>query len=81
MTEARPRTTPATAGEIRQILGALDDSVVIAILGLGATLEEVREAQAWFTSDDYLHRTLHHQLSGRAAEVFRILEEQLPEIE
>lgn len=74
-------TKPATASEIRQILGPLDDAVITAILGLGATQDEIREAQAWFGSDDYLHRTLHHQLSGRAAEVFRLLEEELPEPE
>jgi len=71
----------ATASEIRAIVGALDDSLIAAILALGATREEILEAQAWFTSDDYLHRELHHSLRGRAALVFDILEAALPELD
>lgn len=81
MNPSHQRMKPATATEIHQILGSLDDAVVTAILALGATQDEIREAQAWLSSDDYLHRTLHHQLSGRAAEVFQLLEEELPEPE
>ena len=81
MTTPSQQTKPVTASEIREILGSLDDAVVTAILALGATRDEIREAQAWLNSDDYLHRALHHQLSGRAAEVFRLLEEELPEPE
>lgn len=69
----------ATASEIRDIVGALDDSVIASIVALGATRNELLEAQAWFTSDDYLHRELHHSLHGRAAQVFDILEAELRE--
>jgi hypothetical protein len=69
----------ATASEVRDIVGGLDDGVIASIAALGATCEEIAEAQAWLTSDDYLHRELHHTLSGRAAQVFDILEAQLPE--
>ena len=69
----------AAASEIRTIVGALEDSVISSILALGATREEILEAQAWLTSDDYLHRKLHHSLRGRAAEVFAILEAELSE--
>lgn len=69
----------ATASEIREVVGTLDDSVIASIEALGATREEIAEAQAWMTSDDYLHRELHHALSGRAAAVFDILEAELPE--
>lgn len=81
MTALDQGTKPVTASEICEILGSLDDAVVTAILALGATRDEIREAQAWLGSDDYLHRTLHHQLSGRAAEVFQLLEEELPKSE
>lgn len=69
----------ATASEIRAIVGALEDNVIASIAALGATRDEVLEAQAWFASDDYLHRQLHHALKGRAAQVFEILEAELPE--
>lgn len=69
----------ATASEVRDIVGQVDDAVVMSILQLGATPGEVAEAQAWLTSDDYLHRALRHALQGRAAQVFEILEAELPE--
>ena len=73
------KTRVATGREIRAIVGPLDDGVIAAIAALGSTPEEIAEAKAWLTSDDYLHRKLHHQLRGRAALVFDILESQLPE--
>ncbi len=68
---------PATASDVRAVIGDLDDSVIASIVALGATREEILEAQAWLASDDYLHRELHHSLQGRAAEVFDILEAEL----
>lgn len=71
----------ATASEVRHIVGDVDDSVVASIVALGATRAEVIEAQTWLTSDDYLHRALHHTLQGRTAQVFDILEAELPQPE
>lgn len=70
---------PATALEIRQILGPVDDQLMNSILSLEATPDDVLVAQTWLTSDDYLHRQLHHTLSGRAAQVFEILEAEQPD--
>ena len=81
MTNTNQDGNAATASDIRHIVGALDDSVIASIIALGATREEILEAQAWLTSDDYLHRELHHSLHGRAAEVFEILEAELEEPE
>jgi len=74
-----PDGKAASAGEIRDIDGTLDDGVIASIVALGATREEILEARAWLASDDYLHRELHHSLRGRAAEVFDILEAELQE--
>lgn len=79
MTEGQSKRTPATGQEIRDILGPADDSVIASILAVGATREEILEAFSWLTSDDYLHRELHHGLSGPAALVFDILEAELLE--
>ncbi len=79
MTRIDHHDRAATASEILDIVGALDDSVIASIVALGATREEILEAQAWLTSDDYLHRELHHPLHGRAAQGFDILEAELPE--
>jgi hypothetical protein len=79
MSNADPPVRPATAGEIRAVVGALDDSVVAGILALGATREEVLEAWTWFGSDDYLHRELHRAPGGRTAAIVDLLEAELPE--
>jgi hypothetical protein len=69
----------ATASEVREIVGTLDDSVIASIVALDATRDEILEAQTWLASDDYLHRELHHSLQGRAAQVFDLLEAELPD--
>jgi hypothetical protein len=79
VTDKQPKQTPASAGEIREILGPVDDSVIASILAVGPARGEILEAFSWLSSDDYLHRELHHGLSGRAALVFDILEAELPE--
>jgi hypothetical protein len=79
MTRIDPHDKAATASETRDIVGALSDGVIASIVALGATREEIVEAQAWLNSDDFLHRELRHSLHGRAAQVFDILEAELPE--
>lgn len=79
MASAEQSEQSATAAEIRDIVGPLDDAVITAILGIGPTRDEIIEARAWLTSDDYMHRELHHALHGRAAQVFDILASELPE--
>jgi len=71
--------TPATASEIRAIIGPCDDDLLANILRSEATRDEVLEAHTWLMSDDYIQRRLHHSLRGRAAQVFEILESELPE--
>lgn len=77
MTALEQHTRRATAEEIRAIIGPSDDDLLTRIVAVGATREEVLEAFTWLGSDDYLHRKLHHSLSGRAALVFDLLEAEL----
>lgn len=69
----------ATASEIREIVGGVDDAVLASIVAVGATQEEVLEAKTWLASDDYLHRELHHPVQGRAAQIVDILEAEFPD--
>ncbi|OIQ76726.1 hypothetical protein GALL_415910 [mine drainage metagenome] len=70
---------PATASEIREIVGPLEDEVVVKILDIGATASEVLDAYTWFRSDERRERLLEHELHGRTARVFEVLEEDYPE--
>ena len=77
MSMIRSQRTFASAAEIRETLGAIDESLVTALQDLGATIEEIREAAAWLSSDDYLHRKLHHTAHGRVAQVIDLLKDEL----
>lgn len=65
----------ASSKQIREALGAVDESVITGLQQMGATGEEVGEAAAWLSSDDYLHRKLKHAAHGRVAQVIDFLED------
>jgi hypothetical protein len=50
----QPLITPASASEIRGIVGSLDDAVITSVLATGASAAEVLEAYTWLTADDQL---------------------------
>ncbi|MFC0397292.1 hypothetical protein [Paraburkholderia rhizosphaerae] len=72
---------PATANEIRQIIGPFEDDVVVKILDVHPTSAEVLNAFTWLRSDEHLQRRLAHELHGRTAQVFEILDQEYPEID
>src|SRR5206468_2893465 len=51
---------PATASEIIEICGYLDDGVVTRILATGASPAEVIEGFTWATADDQIGTELRH---------------------
>src|SRR5438270_14009586 len=55
---------PATASEIIEICGYLDDSVVTRILATGASPAEVLEGSTWATADDQIGTELRHGRVG-----------------
>ena len=71
----------ATASEIIEIVGRLDDGVVARILATGATPAEVLEAFTWATADDQIGTELRHGRSGIAGEVYEILMQEEPDPE
>ena len=70
---------PATASEIRAIVGHLDDGVVARIIATGATPAEVLEAFTWAHADDQLGRELLRRPHGAAGAVFDILMREEPD--
>lgn len=81
MQASNPQLSAATASEIRAIVGTVDDDVIAKIVGVGATGAEVLDAYTWFNNDQRLQRRIEHELHGRAARVFEILEEDLPDLD
>ena len=71
----------ATASDIIEIVGHLDDGVTSRILATGATPTEVLEAFTWATADEQIGTELRHGRSGVAGEVYEILMQEEPDRE
>ena len=72
---------PATASEIIEIVGHLDDAAIASILATGATAAEVLEAFTWANADDQLGTELQHGRHGAAGAVYEILLQEEPDPE
>ncbi len=70
---------PATAAEIIQIVGPLDDAVLMRIVETNATAAEVLEAFTWATADDQIGTELEQAPRGTVAQVYDILKQEEPE--
>ena len=69
----------ATAAEIIEIVGPLDDAVLMRIVETEATPAEVLEAFTWATADDQIGTELDHRPRGVVARVYDILRREEPE--
>jgi hypothetical protein len=79
MQQHQPR--PANAAEIVEIVGPLDDAVLVRIIATGATAAEVLEAFTWASADDQIGTELERRPRGAAAAVYEILKREEPEPE
>ena len=69
----------ATAAEIIEVCGHLDDGVVARILATGATPAEVLEAFTWFSADDQIGTELQHGRHGAVGQIYVILLQEEPD--
>ena len=70
---------PATAAELVNILGPVEDRVIVEILDTGATAAEVLEAFTWVNADDQIGTELEHGPRGAVIRVYEILKREEPE--
>ncbi len=70
------RLRPATATEIVEIVGPLDDAVLVRIVETEASAAEVLEAFTWATADDYIGTELEQAPRGVVARVYEILKQE-----
>lgn len=75
----RQISPPATAEEVLEIVGPLDDSMLMRIVETEATPAEVLEAFTWATADDQIGTELEHGPRGAVARVYEILKREEPE--
>ena len=72
-------TKPATASEIRSIVGTLDDDVIAQIFATGASPAEVLEAFTWASADDQIGTELGRRPRGAVGAVYDILTAEDPD--
>src|SRR5436305_15057721 len=72
---------PATASEIVEICGHLDDGVIARILATGASPGEVLEGFTWATADDQIGTELRRGRVGAAGAVYEGLIAEPPDPE
>jgi len=76
---SRMTSVPATANEVRDVLGDVDDLVVERVLETGASVEEIASAMASLEYQQVLGEASAAQVTGPTLTVRAILEECLAE--
>ena len=67
--------TRVTRDDITKAVGPVDDVTIAEIIGTGATVEELAEAQAWIANDEPLMNDGRPLATGRVRELVDILAE------
>ena len=67
-----------TRDDIAKAVGRVDDVTIAEIIGTGATVDELAEAQAWIVNDEPLLNAGKPLASGRVRELVDILAELEP---
>jgi hypothetical protein len=61
--------------DVSKAVSAADDVTIAEIIGTGATIEELAEAQAWLANDEPMINDLRPLAQGRVRELVDILSE------
>lgn len=67
--------TRLTRDDAIKMIGEIDDVAIAEIIGTGATVDELTEAQAWIANDEPLMNAGRQLPSGRVGELVEILTE------
>jgi hypothetical protein len=70
-----------TRDDIAKVVGRADDVTIARIIGTGATVDELAEAQAWIANDEPLLNAGRPLATGRVRELLDILAEFDPDEE
>lgn len=68
---------PARAADVVDIIGPQEDFVIARIVATGASVSDVTAAYTWMNADDVMGESGARPNTGRVAQVYQILQEQL----
>lgn len=66
---------PLTRDDVARAVSGADDVTIAQIIGTGATVDELTEAQAWLANDEPMINDLRPLAQGRVRELVDILSE------
>ncbi|OPY99619.1 hypothetical protein A5906_28490 [Bradyrhizobium sacchari] len=66
---------PLTREDVIKAVSGADDLTIASIIGTGATIDELAEAQAWLANDEPMINDLRPLAQGRVRELVDILSE------
>jgi hypothetical protein len=64
---------PLSREQVIKALGDVDDAIITEVVGMGATAEELAEAQAWIANDEALINSGKPLVVGRISRLADIL--------
>ena len=67
-----------TRDDVTAAIGEVDDVTIAEIIGTGATVDELAEAEAWIANDEPLINTGRPLATGRVRELVDILSDLEP---
>lgn len=67
-----------TREDVARVVGGADDVTIAQIIGTGATVDELAEAQAWLANDEPMLNAGRPLATGRVRELIDILSELEP---
>ncbi|TYO63577.1 hypothetical protein FXV83_26735 [Bradyrhizobium hipponense] len=73
--------TRLTREDVSKAISGADDVTIAQIIGTGATVDELAEAQAWLANDEPMINELRPLAQGRVRELVDILSELEEEAE
>jgi hypothetical protein len=79
--ESIDRIAPLTRQEVVAAIGSTDEIVLIEIIDMGATAEELAEAVAWTTNDEAMMNSGKSLATGRVARLVELLAREKEEAE
>ena len=67
-----------TREDVAKVVGGADDATIAQIIGTGATVDELAEAQAWLANDEPMLNAGRPLATGRVRELVDMLSEPDP---
>ena len=74
-----PGSERITRGDVIKAIGEVDDVTIVNIIAIGATTDELAEAQAWMANDEPMINSGRPLATGRVRELVDILAELEPD--